>query len=269
MPIVLSNLPLQSGFARVMHIDGYAISPATGTGRFYGTDGTKLGPYVFRPIAGQEEFGFELPTATRNYASIGAGGRAAGDYSVGDFALRRFGEANYIQLEYFRGTTLTNNFASLPVVHNGSTYGLYFNYTGSVLPAANNVSAFGSATYAWKDIFTVNAVTVTSDERLKDHRPCSLGLDFILKLNPVEYRWKEATTHDDRAIPAGARYHAGLLAQEVRAALGDAAKDSGVWCQETPGDEDSRQMLRYEELIAPLIKAVQQLTERIKALEEA
>ena len=65
---------------------------------------------------------------------------------------------------------------------------------------------------------------------------------------------------------AGVRKHYGLIAQEVKEALDKAGvEDFGGWVNQ----EDNTQALRYEEFIAPLIKAVQELSARIKAIEEA
>ena len=113
-----------------------------------------------------------------------------------------------------------------------------------------------------------------------------LGLAFINSLRPVSYRWitgrnqvdvVEPQEYDEKGaltkeavvkvtpVP-GSRTHYGLLAQEVKAAL-DAAKveDCGAWTQDDPSNPESRQGLRYEELIAPLIKAVQELSARLDA----
>lgn len=66
----------------------------------------------------------------------------------------------------------------------------------------------------------------------------------------------------------GARNHYGLIAQEVRAAMDSVGvTDFAGWLQENPDDPNSRQMLRYEEFIAPLIAATQELAARVADLE--
>ena len=40
-----------------------------------------------------------------------------------------------------------------------------------------------------------------------------------------------------------------------------------MWCLDDSQDPNSRQSLRYEEIIAPLVKAVQELSNKIKTLE--
>ena len=59
--------------------------------------------------------------------------------------------------------------------------------------------------------------------------------------------------------------HYGLLAQEVQAALG--GRDFGGHVLADPDDAQSEQGLRYDGFIAPLIRAVQELADRVAALQ--
>ena len=62
----------------------------------------------------------------------------------------------------------------------------------------------------------------------------------------------------------GRRFHYGLIAQEVKESLDEAGVDASIWKQDpTTGS----QALAYTELIAPLIRAVQELSERLARLE--
>lgn len=94
---------------------------------------------------------------------------------------------------------------------------------------------------------------VTSDKRLKK---CIKSLDkeetaeFIYSLNPCQFKYKDGT-----------RYHHGLIAQEVKEAMGK--RDWGLYV-----DCGEKVALRYGELITDLILVVQSQNERIKALEE-
>jgi hypothetical protein len=117
-----------------------------------------------------------------------------------------------------------------------------------------------STTRAWRNIYLNNAATVISDSRTKENIVSSdLGLDFINNLNPVKY------TKVD-----GDRTHYGLIAQEVKQAVDEAGvSDFGGWVISDVNDPDGQQALRYEEFVSPLIKAVQELSARVKALEEA
>ena len=154
-------------------------------------------------------------------------------------------------------------------------------YTYTHHPYADNTYDLGSG-YRWQDIHLVNQPTVTSDQNEKtDIADSDLGLDFVNALRPVSFKWR-----DRGGGVAGVRTHYGLLGQEVETVLGAAASDTAIWIKRTieaepevpadeylPGkpavEEHDRQGLRYDELISPMIKAIQELTTRLTALESA
>ncbi len=139
----------------------------------------------------------------------------------------------------------------------------------------------GSASLQWSQIYLVNNPIVSSDQNYKtDIVDSNLGLDFVNDLRPVSFK----LTHTDGR--EGVRTHYGLIAQEVESVLGDDASDTAIWTKETieaspevpadeglPGlpavEEHEKQGLRYDELISPMIKAIQELTTRLEALESA
>jgi len=147
-------------------------------------------------------------------------------------------------------------------------------------PWASATYTLGTAGLEWSQIYLVNNPIVSSDQNYKtDIVDSNLGLDFINDLRPVSFK---LTYTDGRE---GVRTHYGLIAQEVESVLGNDASDTAIWTKETieaspevpadeglPGlpavEEHEKQGLRYDELIAPLIKAVQELTARIEALED-
>lgn len=120
-------------------------------------------------------------------------------------------------------------------------------------------SGTDSVTRSWKNIYLNSAPTVISDLRTKENiLPSDLGLSFINSLSPVKYNKVN-----------GDRTHYGLIAQQVKSVLDEAqVSDFGGWVISDTNDEDGQQALRYEEFISPLIKAVQELTTRVKLLEE-
>jgi hypothetical protein len=80
---------------------------------------------------------------------------------------------------------------------------------------------------------------------------------------PVETRRIKHET-----MRTGQRTHYGLLAQEVKAALDrEGVDDFAGWVLGDKTDPGSTQGLRYDQFIAPLIKAVQELSRRVAALE--
>ena len=153
-----------------------------------------------------------------------------------------------------------------------NTYRARVESTG-VSPYIDNTQDLGQSGRRWDDVFATNGTIQTSDQRDKTSiTDLDFGLDFINDLRPVSFIW------NDRSGYTGTRTHMGFVAQEVASTLGDQASDRAVWINSPAGSvhtadgtEDflDRQGIRYEELIAPLVKAVQQLSVRVTALEAA
>jgi hypothetical protein len=169
------------------------------------------------------------------------------------------------------------------------------NESGDFYPATDNAYLCGTPSNRWSAIYAANGTVQTSDARTKtDITDASLGLEFINSLRPVSYKWieggkkiirqvfrdingNECDFNAKEAIPAeiitelspGKRTHWGLIAQEVKAVVDAAGVDFGGWVLLDTNDPDSQQALRYDQFIAPLIKAIQELTARVKKLESS
>lgn len=97
------------------------------------------------------------------------------------------------------------------------------------------------------------AWSITSDKRWKaDIMPSNLGLDFIKKLNPVFY-----TRNNDKSK----KTEYGFIAQELEATLNNAgAKNNGI----ITIDDEGMYSVRYNDLIAPMVKAMQEQQKMIE-----
>ena len=155
---------------------------------------------------------------------------------------------------------------------------------GDFGPYADNAYDIGSSARAWRNIYSENALTVTSDVRYKsDIVDSNLGLAFINNLRPVSYQKKEEIKDlvvneledgtvesnyvSNETMPKVTHY--GLIAQEVKNVLDNMGVDNfGGWVISDKEDEHSKQLLRYEEFISPMIKAIQELSNEVAALKE-
>ena len=143
------------------------------------------------------------------------------------------------------------------------------NVSGNILPSSNLTSNIGSPTAVFNYAYVKNAPAGGSDLRLKtDIYDTDLGLNFILKLRPVKYKWKDEVSNeiDNSEIQivttSGVRNHYGLIAQEVEVSLSNT--DFGGFIYDTESDN---YFLAYSEFISPMIKAIQEQQEIIKSLE--
>ncbi|NOS84833.1 MAG: hypothetical protein HOP31_06815 [Ignavibacteria bacterium] len=150
----------------------------------------------------------------------------------------------------FSNTTGSNNSAFGYLSLSSNTTGT--NNTGigynAQVPSgtANNQVRIGntSVTYAGVQV----AWTITSDRRWKSNiLNSNLGLSFISKLRPVSY-----TRNNDES----GKNEYGFIAQEIEEVLkSEGVENTGML---TVTDEGEYQ-LRYNDLIAPMIKAIQEL----------
>ena len=147
--------------------------------------------------------------------------------------------------------------------------------------------------------YAYQALSLRSDERDKTEvRNTILGLDFINELRPVDYKWDMREdyrtemptqgnlsdedykivmdewlesvklyniTHD--GTHTRTRYHHGLIAQEVQDVIEASGVDFGGFQDHKVNGGGDVLSLGYTELIAPMIKAIQELTARINILE--
>ena len=150
--------------------------------------------------------------------------------------------------------------------------------SGNMYPASNNAYLLGKSGNEWKEVWSTDtSINSVSDRRLKtDIENTTLGLDFINRLRPVSYRMRNSTRVEQRVVEGTnetrnvtidvthKRYHQGLIAQEVAQAITDSGlstNDVGIYIDASVRDGVDRKALRYGELIAPLIKAVQELNQ--------
>jgi hypothetical protein len=120
-------------------------------------------------------------------------------------------------------------------------------------PSPDNVLSCGYSDAKWTEVWSVNEAIQSSDSRLKDLLGEAKGIQFINRLQPRMYKWKDGT-----------RPHFGFFAQEIKDALDAEGIDCGLYIDPLHNDptlpeEENPLGLRYGELIAPTIKAFQEI----------
>ena len=108
-----------------------------------------------------------------------------------------------------------------------------------------------------------------------DVRDTILGLDFINKLRPVDFKWnyrenyKNIESDNNNSIikeiendgsKTRKRYHHGLIAQDIQNIIAETGIDFGGFQDHTINNGQDVLSIGYSELIAPLIKSIQELT---------
>jgi hypothetical protein len=119
-----------------------------------------------------------------------------------------------------------------------------------VYPHTHNQFQLGTLSRRYTTAYLVSAPDVSSDLRLKEEITESPGLGLVNSLKPLSYRLK--ATPDKK--------HWGFGAQDVYKVCGP---DSAV----VSVSDEGPQGIAYTELMAPMVKAIQELSERLEAIE--
>lgn len=156
---------------------------------------------------------------------------------------------------------------ALRYMSNGSNATDLINATGVGARAAvagnNQVQLGDSATTT----FTYGAVQSRSDARDKtDIRDTRLGLDFVMALRPVDFRWKY---REDGGQTVRNRHHHGFIAQDIEQWIDKTGIDFGGYQDQSINGGVDVKTLGDAEFTAPIVKALQQIAVRVFALEEA
>lgn len=242
-----------------------SVGPNAGTALGSGFNNTLVGRY-----AGQ---------------SINSG---AGNTAIGEQSLSATTTGDY-------NTAVGTGTAGGAAYSNTTMLGYQATVTGSDQVQLGNTF---TTTYAY------GAVQNRSDARDKaDIQDTALGLEFINALRPVDFRWDMRddyrpsapepvaldATNEEKAAHAEAiaewskqnkldnlehdgskkrtRFHHGLIAQEVKSACDSLGIDFGGYQDHSIKGGEDVLSIGYEELIAPLIKAVQQLSAEVEQLK--
>lgn len=222
--------------------------------------------------------GGSIATATQTAAvgnsALRAASSASNSTAVGFFAAGNMtGDAN--QVTAVGASSLRNKVDGTPLTEP------FQNIAGigydSRVSGPNQLQLGNTA----QTVYAQAAVQTRSDERDKaEIRDTALGLEFIEALRPVDFKWdrrEDYTEYDDDGngvglgerdgSKRGKRFHHGFIAQEVGAVIDELGVDFGGYQDHTVNGGDDVQSIGYEEVIAPLVKAVQELSAQVAQLK--
>mgnify|MGYP003153854527 CR=1 FL=1 len=252
------------GSSGISSVDGSAGSPS-----FSGTDsnsGIYYGSDLVRLSAGGSEK-FQVNTD---------GAHCSGNLGLGDNNRIQLGGGDNCHF-WFDGTNTNLNVVNGNLrVEEGGNERMELQSDGDLFIRAdlrawlNDSFDVGKPGHRWDDIYATNGSINTSDKNEKNTIVDSdLGLSFVNKLKPVSYKFNGKT-----------RTHYGLIAQDIETTLSDISKSStdfagfikttitkDAYTQETLETPKTEYGLRYTEFIAPLIKAIQELSTEVETLK--
>lgn len=213
-----------------------------------------------------------------------------GEANTGDIVLKKptYAQAAFVVNSYFEIDTLTypnlrtKNTATALHMNNGSSAssGVVLAGTNQFRPSGNGNVTLGVGTHRWGQIYSSASTISTSDRNMK-HDIADIPTDFakniVMGLKPVSYKFDDGTSN---------RTHHGFIAQDIAELLQSLDIDSQDYAAyikwqktELVENKETHQLedidvpgeyeygLRYEELIAPLVKVVQFQQQEIDTLK--
>ena len=206
-------------------------------------------------------------------------------YGIGssqDYNVRLLNNTN----EGFLFSTATKNIFSI----DNSNFGFNVNS----IPVADNTYSSGASGKRWTEIWAANGTINTSDRNKKENiEETKLGLNFVLALKPVSWKWKnepskqverinykkvydekgnfktleQETLIDVMPEKKYKRLHHGFINQDIE----DLLKEKNISTNDFSGfvldKETGVRALRYDSFIAPMVKAIQEQQKMIQELK--
>jgi len=209
--------------------------------------------------------------------------------------------ASGVNALYSNTTGNSNTASGQNALYSNTTFSNIGGFGYNAQVTGSNQIQLGDAsttTYAY------GAVQNRSDIRDKaDVKDTTLGLEFVNALRPVDFKWdmredyrakapkapeQDATEAEKAAYKVAKdkwledvklanithdgskkrnRFHHGLIAQEVKAVLDAKGIDFGGFQDHSVKGGDDVLSIGYEELIAPMLKAIQELSAEVAALK--
>jgi Chaperone of endosialidase len=194
--------------------------------------------------------------ATTSTLNVAMGFRALSNTTIGSRNTAVGSQAMLSNSIGNNNTAVGYNAMALATGTNNTAIGynttLPTNNASNQVRIGNNAVTYAGAQVAW---------SVTSDRRWKeDIKKSNLGLDFINQLNPVSYIRKSEDTETTKQ-----KREYGFIAQELEQILiSNNAKDNGIITK----DDEGMLSVRYNDLLAPMVRAIQELNEKNKNQEK-
>lgn len=177
---------------------------------------------------------------------------------------------------HYYGVVQYGSYGSLSVYgESGGWYGIVFPSQATTWMSAANGQYFGCYrnNSTW-NFYVVNGTFTPSDERYKrDIEPLQHGMNLIREIVPVTFDPLTEDPADDPEQTVG-RTHYGFTTQNILHALSNAGETRDVAIVDIGGpamedvEPNDRQYLNHSALIAPIVKALQELDDRLQQLEK-
>lgn len=155
-------------------------------------------------------------------------------------------------------------------------------FSDNIYPLTNNTFSLGNATLRWNELFSTNGYTQVSDRRVKkDIKTIEYGIDELMNLNPVSYKWKDVKNRqlitnnsdvkkEEFVKPRNEDRIIGFIAQDLNKVVPEVVH-TYQWEKDKENNPIKVPMktlgVSYSDLIPVLIKSIQDQQEILETIE--
>jgi len=138
-------------------------------------------------------------------------------------------------------------------------------FSHAIVPVTDGNLDLGASWNSWTNIYATNTTIQTSDIRKKiDIQPLSYGIESIMNIRPVSYKWKDEVYGKLNIKERDKRVKIGFITQEVNTVIPEVIVDQ-EWTAKSESEPDvvvkkeTKIMgMRYIELLPVVVKATQE-----------
>lgn len=273
-----TNTYLGSGTSGVTYIRG-PVNSTTAQISVSGSSLTFTGPSNFSSYIDVGSTGITNPGSVGCsgwFRSTGASGWYNQTYGGGIWMddstyIKIYGSKILFSSNGYAGGVQYGSYGGATIV--GTTGG----YTGWASTTTSSAVMWSNTTFghyrnnsSW-NFYVENGVFNSSDARYKRNiQPLNYGLEFINKIEPVSFERLTETDEDDPDKTDGRTYF-GFTTQQILDVLNEMGelRETSIIRIGVPNSEETndRQYLNTGEFIAPIIKAIQEMSQKIERLE--
>lgn len=186
--------------------------------------------------------------------ALGGNGSGSGNTAIGANTLFNPGNGNNnVAIGYSSGLNSATGSNNITI---GASSSIDVTGSSNQIRIGNQDITLATTKVSW---------TTSSDARYKEQiREIPFGLNFISRLRPVDYMRSNNKKEHNGAIPE--TLETGFIAQEVLQTLKELGYEKSGMISK---DDKGYYGMRYNDLLAPMVKAIQELNETITEQKKA
>jgi hypothetical protein len=211
-----------------------------------------------------------------------AGGYTAGNVAIGHQVMRNVSGDDNIAIGPEAGDTITTGHNNICIGNSSepsAANGEYQTVIGKgVVGSGNNTFTFGLLGADTTCTFGANSWSNPSDQRIKKNiKTSSAGLSFINDLNPVIFNYKLKSElepnhpnyeEDSNESLQNSKTNHGFIAQEVKEAIDNNPEIKDGFNGWSVNEYNDYQRVSESSFIPMIVKAIQELSDKVKELED-